>query len=102
MNASMVNLLKRMVTAKKLTFLATRWRLQTAPLSARNRLRKINESDNLCVAIETFLDSITKGSKKFRLIIDQENAVANGLRNMQTVTSFALLTDTIVTETGSV
>ena len=45
-------------------------RLQAALLSARNRLRKNDDTDNLCETVENFVSKIKKGSKKFRLVLE--------------------------------
>ena len=45
-------------------------RLQAALLSARNRLQKNDDTDNLCETVENFVSMIKKGSKKFRLVLE--------------------------------
>ena len=48
-------------------------RLQSALLLARNRLQKNDISDSVSMSIEAFLDTVKKGSKKFRNILERKN-----------------------------
>ena len=75
---------------------ATWLRLQGALLTARNRYRNDDITQSSCVTIETFLNSIIKGSKKFRLILDRRVELLSDPSTLRSVATFARLTDTAI------
>ena len=71
---------------------AARWMwLQTALISARNRLRKNDDSDTNCETIENFFMHLKKGSKKFRSILELGKKAMADTLNLRTVTTFSNL-----------
>ena len=66
-------------------------RLQTALLSARNKLKKLDDSDNLCESVSTFMSKIVKGSKKFRSVLENQAVKAADPVNLRTVLTFSNL-----------
>ena len=60
---------------------ATWLRLQSALTFARNRLRKSDDTDNLCENIENFTQKIKKGSKN----LDYSNTRAGWMQILQTL-----------------
>ena len=66
-------------------------RLQGALLSSRNRLRKNSESESLAQSIEDFMGKVKKGSKKFRLVLENCNLVNSEPSSLRTVITFSNL-----------
>ena len=66
-------------------------RLQTALLSARNRLKKLDDSDNICESVTTFMSKIVKGSKKFRTVLESQAVKSADPVNLKTVLTFSNL-----------
>ena len=71
---------------------AARWmQLQTALISARNRLQKNDDSDTNCETIENFFMHLKKGSKKFRSILELGKKATADTLNLRNVTTFSNL-----------
>ena len=66
-------------------------RLQGALLSSRNRLRKNSDSESLAQSIEDFMGKVKKGSKKFRLVLENCNLVNSEPSSLRTVITFSNL-----------
>ena len=81
---------------------ATSLRLQGALLTARNRFRNANITQPAYITIENFFNSINKGSKKFRKIIDQRMEKSADPTTLRTVTTYAMLTGTTVPNVYSI
>ena len=75
---------------------ATWLRLQSALLYARNRLRKNDDTDNLCENVSNFIQKIQHESIKFRSVIELASKLDADLLNLRIVTTFSTLTDTPV------
>ena len=69
-------------------------RLQSALLLARNRLRKNDISDSISLPIEAFLDTVKRGSKKFRIILERKFTTGSDPSNLPTVQTFTNLSNT--------
>ena len=81
---------------------ATSLRLQGALLTARNRFCNANITQPAYITIENFFNSINKGSKKFRKIIDQRMEKSADPTTLRTVTTYAMLTGTTVPNVYSI
>ena len=75
---------------------ATWLRLQSALLYASNRLRKNDDTDNLCENVSNFIQKIQRESKKFRSVIELASKLDADPLNLRIVTTFSTLTDTPV------
>ena len=75
---------------------ATWLRLQSALLCAGNRLRKNDDTNNLCENVSTFIQKIQRGSKKFRTVLELSTKLSADPLNLRTVTNFSNLTNTLV------
>ena len=75
---------------------ATWLRLQGALLTARNRYRNDDITQSACTTIDAFFNSIKRGSKKFRIILDRGSENLSNPTALRTVITFARLTDTVI------
>ena len=80
---------------------ATWLRLQSALTFARNRLRKSDDTDNLCKNIENFTPKIKRGSKKFRSVLDHSGWLNADPTNLRIVTTFSNLINAPIPSTAA-
>ena len=72
---------------------ATWFRLQSALLLSRQRLRKPDDSENLSEPVKVFLNRVKKGSKKFRVILEAGDTLRSNPSLLRTVNTYSALTN---------